>query len=58
MLSGSPRRMVIPGVLMPVLLIIPPMNTLVAGLGSLIRLALSLFQARTIPGELVKSSLP
>jgi hypothetical protein len=57
-LSGSPRRMTIPTVLIPALRIIAQMRTLVAGLGSLIRLASSSFPARTIHGEPVKSSLP
>jgi hypothetical protein len=57
-LSGSPRRMAIPMVLILALHITPPMPTLVAGLGSLIRLASSSFPARTIHGEPVRSSLP
>jgi hypothetical protein len=56
--SGSPRRMVTHMVLMPALRMIPPMSTLVAGMGSLIRLASSSFLARMILGEPVRSFLP
>jgi hypothetical protein len=57
-LSSSPPRMASPMVLMPALRMIPPMSTLVAGIGSLIRLASSSFLARTIFKEPVKWFLP
>jgi hypothetical protein len=57
-LSGSPPRTASPMVLMPALRMIPPMSTLVAGMGSLIRLASSSFLARMILGEPVKWFLP